>query len=127
MGASNRARPDAPNHWARRSDWDPLSSGAIEVLVVEAVSGEPVSAEFPAKQGKNREIPCIRPEAHRHLPPNRLFSQPFLAKFPSNKNRELSDRNREDLGGNRGFTILLGICGPLRLTGCAFEPLCRCR
>ncbi len=76
-------------------------------MVVEAVWSELVSTGFPVQQGKNREISCVRLGFRPHAPSNRLLQLPFLAQFPSNRNREFSDRNREDLGGNREFEVPL--------------------
>ncbi len=64
-------------------------------VVVDAVSSEPVSAEFPVKQGKNREFsqnhPLIRPVG----PSNTLVSLVFWVEFPKHRNREFFQRNRE--------------------------------
>ncbi len=70
-------------------------------MVVQGVSSEPVSAEFPVKQGKNREF------SQNHLlirpidPSNTLESRVFLVEFPKNRNREYFQRNREFNPRNR--------------------------
>ncbi len=70
-------------------------------LAVEAVCSEPVSAEFPVKQGINREFsqnhPIIRPIG----PSNTLVSLVFSVKFPKHRNREFFLRNREFIPRNR--------------------------
>ncbi len=64
-------------------------------VVVQAVSSEPVSAEFPVIQGKNREFSqnhsLIRPARLS----NRLVSQVFSVEFPKHRNREFFWPNRE--------------------------------
>ena len=69
-------------------------------VVVQAVCSEPVSAEFPVKQGKNREFsqnhPLIRPVGRS----NRLVSLVFSVEFPKRRNREFFQRNRELSGGS---------------------------
>ncbi len=70
-------------------------------VAVEAVSSEPVSAEFPVKQGINREFlqnhPLIRPVG----PSNTLVSRVFLVEFPKHRNREFFWPNREFYSRNR--------------------------
>ncbi len=73
----------------------------VEIMAVDAVCSEPVSAEFPVKQVKNREFsqnhPLIRPVGRS----NRLGSQVFSVEFPKRRNRELFQRNREFHPRNR--------------------------
>ncbi len=68
---------------------------------MDAVWCEPVSAEFPVKQGKNREFsqnhPIIRPIG----PSNRLVSLVLLVEFPKHRNREFFQGNREFNSWNR--------------------------
>ncbi len=70
---------------------------------MQAVSSEPVSVEFPVKQGINREFlqnhPLIRPVG----PSNRLISQVLLVEFPKNRTREFFWPNREFNPQNREF------------------------
>ncbi len=94
--------------------------------MVLAVSSEPVSAEFPVKQGINREFsqnhPFIRPVGAS----NTLVSLVFWVEFPKHRNREFFGRTGNlirgtgnYLGGSgnhpavrRSFT--LGACNPPR-------------
>ncbi len=68
---------------------------------MDAVSSEPVPAEFPVKQGINREFsqnhPIIRPVG----PSNTLVSLVFWVEFPKHRNREFFQRNREFNSWNR--------------------------
>ena len=57
-------------------------------LVQQAVSSEPVSADFPVKQGKNREIVRISPKKGPNRFDNILISLGILRKFPKKYNRE---------------------------------------
>ncbi len=70
-------------------------------MVVDAVSSEPVSVEFPVKQGINREFsqnhPIIRPVGAS----NTLVSLVFWVEFPKHRNREFFQRNREFNPSNR--------------------------
>ena len=70
-------------------------------VVVDAVSSEPVSAEFPVKQGINREFlqnhPLISPVGAS----NTLVSLVFWVEFPKHRNREFFQRNREFYPWNR--------------------------
>ncbi len=69
--------------------------------MVDAVPSEPVSAEFPVKQGINREFsrnhPIIRPIG----PSNSLVSLVFCVEFPKHWNKEIFQRNREFNPWNR--------------------------
>ncbi len=80
-------------------------------MVVDAVSSEPVSGEFPVKQGKNREFsrnhPIIRPIG----PSNTLVSLVFCVEFPKHRNREYFQRNREFNSWNRELSNYLGGSG----------------
>ncbi len=66
-----------------------------------AVSSEPVSDEFPVKQGKNREYsqnhPLIRPVG----PSNRLVLLVFSVEFPKHRIREFFQLIREFNSRNR--------------------------
>ncbi len=64
-------------------------------MAVEAVSSEPVSAEFPVKQGKNREFLQNHPKIRPVGPSNTLISRVFWVEFPKHRNREFFQRNRE--------------------------------
>ena len=63
--------------------------------MVEAVSSEPVSTDFPVKQGKNREIVRISPQKCPNLSDNILISRGILSEFPKEYNREIFQPNRE--------------------------------
>ena len=115
MARKSRFRP-SPSHGCRQCPGQtPRNCGvsaacvhgprfAGKRVVVEAVSSEPVSAEFPVKQGINREfsqnhplIRLIRPIG----PSNTLVSLVFWDEFPKNRNREFFRRNREFNPWNR--------------------------
>ncbi len=64
-------------------------------MVVDAVSSEPVSAEFPVKQGINREFSQNHPLIRLVEPSNRLVSLAYWVEFPKHRNREYFQRNRE--------------------------------
>ncbi len=69
--------------------------------MVQAVCSEPVSADFPVKQGINREFlqnhPFIRPVGAS----NTLVLRVFSVKFPKDRNREFFWPNREFNPRNR--------------------------
>ena len=62
---------------------------------------EPVSVEFPVKQGKNREYSQNHPLIHPVGPSNRLVLQVFSVEFPKHRNREFFQLNREFNSRNR--------------------------
>jgi hypothetical protein len=64
-------------------------------VVVQGVSSEPVSPDFPVKQGKNREFSRIWPADRRLTWSKRLDFRNFSAKFPKRRNREIIYPNRE--------------------------------
>ena len=64
-------------------------------LAVEAVSSEPVSANFPVKQGKNREFFQCWGILSILIRSNTLELQQFLSNFPTHQNREFKLLNRE--------------------------------
>jgi hypothetical protein len=68
---------------------------------VDAVLSEPVSIDFPVKQGINREFSQNHPSMRPIGPSNRLVSLAFWAKFPKHRNREYFQRNREFNPWNR--------------------------
>ena len=70
-------------------------------VVRRAVSRELVSGDFPVKQGKYREYSQNWPMMGRIWRSNRLISLGYLAKFPSQRNREFFRPNRERIGWNR--------------------------
>ncbi len=70
-------------------------------MVEDAVSSEPVSAEFPVKQGKNREFSRNHPKICPIRPSNTLVSLVFWVEFPEHRNREYFHRNREFYPWNR--------------------------
>ncbi len=70
-------------------------------VVVQAVRSEPVSAEFPVKQGINREFLRNHPVIRPFLISNTLVSLVYFAKFPKHRNREFFQRNREFNPWNR--------------------------
>jgi hypothetical protein len=57
-------------------------------MVRHGVSSEPVSADFPVKQGKYREILRITPESGPRALRNILIFQLFSVEFPTRRNRE---------------------------------------
>ena len=73
-------------------------------LVVQAVRSEPVSTEFPVKQGKNREFSRISPSKSPNHACNILKSYRFLAQFPKKHNRENFPPNRELIQRSREFS-----------------------
>ena len=74
-----------------------------EVVAVDAVSIEPVSADFPVNQGKYREISRITPESDPRALRSALIFLLFFANFPKRHNREFSESNREFWARNREF------------------------
>jgi hypothetical protein len=60
-----------------------------EWVVVDAVSSEPVSGNFPVKQGKNREFLRIWADSRHEAPYKMLNSGHFSSQFPKKLNREL--------------------------------------
>ncbi len=70
-------------------------------LAVQAVCSEPVSAEFPVKQGKNREFSQNHPIIGPIKPSNSLVSLVFWVEFPKLRNREFFWTNREFNPRNR--------------------------
>ncbi len=69
--------------------------------MVDAVSSEPVSADFPDKQGINREFSQNRPLIRPVGPSNTLVSLVFWVEFPKHRNRVFFQRNREFYPWNR--------------------------
>ncbi|MCH8154938.1 MAG: hypothetical protein IH786_06695 [Proteobacteria bacterium] len=65
------------------------------MLAVQGVSSEPVSPEFPVKQGKNREFSQNQAVMGRIGCSNELLSHVFLVEFPKHRNREFFQPNRE--------------------------------
>ncbi len=65
------------------------------MLAVQGVSSEPVSPEFPVKQGKNREFSQNQAVLGRIGCSNELLSHVFLLEFPKHRNREIFQPNRE--------------------------------
>ncbi len=72
----------------RRRGKNPKSNIFNGLMVVEAVLSEPVSAEFPVKQGKNREFFQNQAVLGRIGCSNELLSHVFLLEFPKHRNRE---------------------------------------
>ena len=70
-------------------------------LAVGAVSGETVAAEFPVRQGKNREFSRNHPFIRPIVPSNALVSLVFWVDFPKHRNRDFFQRNREFYPCNR--------------------------
>ncbi len=70
-------------------------------MAVQGVSSEPVSADFPVKQGKNREFLRITPESGPRTRGNALIFPLFLVEFPTRRNREFFQPNREFSRDNR--------------------------
>ncbi len=68
---------------------------------MQRVSSEPVSPEFPVKQGKNREFSRITLELGPRTRRNALIFLLFLAEFPKHWNREFKSQNREFKSQNR--------------------------
>ena len=62
---------------------------------MQAVCCEPVSPEFPVKQGKYREFAQITPKSGPHVLYKDLNFLVLLVEFPTRRNRELFRRNRE--------------------------------
>jgi hypothetical protein len=85
----------------------------LKSLVVEAVICEPVSIEFPAKQGKNREISCFSAAllvsgAHlrlksKHLLPISLSFGAGKCMAPSREFFELSGKAASGLSVSVAF------------------------
>ena len=65
------------------------------LLAVQGVSSEPVSLEFPVKQGKNREFSQNRGILSVLISRKVLELRQFLSNFPTHKNREFKSLNRE--------------------------------
>ncbi len=80
-------------------------------VVVDAVPSEPVSAEFPDKQGINREFSRNHPIIGPNRPSNSLVSLVFWVEFPRRRNREYFQRNREFNSWNRELSNYLGGSG----------------
>ncbi len=70
-------------------------------MAVQGVSSEPVSPEFPVKQGKNREFSQNQAMLGRIGCSNELLSRVFLLEFPKHRNREIFQPNREFKPQNR--------------------------
>jgi hypothetical protein len=64
-------------------------------VAVQGVWSEPVSADFPVKQGKNREISQNWGVLSVLNLPNVLELRQFFSNFPTYKNREFKLLNRE--------------------------------
>ncbi len=62
---------------------------------MQAVRSEPVSADFPVKQGINREFSRNRPIMTRIGRSNGLISQGYFAEISTQRNREIFWPNRE--------------------------------
>ncbi len=83
-------------------------------MVVQAVCCEPVSPEFPVKQGKNREFSRNRPKMASIWRSNDLISQGYLTEFPTKRNREIFRPNRNIKLRNREFTNLQSLLSGTR-------------
>ncbi len=68
---------------------------------MDAVSSELVSADFPVKQGINREFSQNHPLFGPIRLSNSLVSLVFWVEFPKHRNREYFQRNREFNSWNR--------------------------
>ncbi len=94
-----RKAPRIPGEWRRECDSRSLRAQRTDLLAVQAVWSEPVSAarapEFPVKQGKNREISQNRGIMSVLISRNVLELRQFLSNFPTYKNREFKSLNRE--------------------------------
>jgi hypothetical protein len=84
-------------------------------MAVQGVWSEPVSAEFPVKQGKNREFYQNWGILSVSISRTVLELRQFLSDFPTHKNREIKSLNREIFRVNR--EILLDIREPITLSG----------
>ncbi len=76
-----------------------------DLLAVQAVSSEPVSGDFPVKQGIYREISGIWPANRYFIWSKPLGSLVLFAKFPKLDNREFSKPNREIFARSREIKI----------------------
>ncbi len=135
MARKSRFRP-SPGHGCRQCPGQPPRNCGVSAacvhgswfagkrVVVDAVSSEPVSAEFPVKQGINREFsqnhPLIRPVGAS----NTLVSLAFRVEFPKHRNREFFQRNREFNLRNRELSgwIREPPCGPPQLQIGGLQP-----
>jgi hypothetical protein len=70
--------------------------------VVQGVSSEPVSADFPVMQGNYREFSRIRPESALQTCCKPLNFLVLSAKFPTLRKRELNQCIRQ-VTGNLSF------------------------
>ncbi len=110
-----------------RASW--WSRGRGRSICLSARSaGAPVSADFPVKQGKNREFlqnhPLIRPIG----PSNTLVSRIFSVEFPKHRNREFFSGTGNLIRGTGNYlggsgnnpavrrSFKLGACNPRDLT-----------
>ncbi len=81
-----------------------VNSGEF-LLGVQAVYSEPVSADFPVKQGKYREFSRLLPEPRRFAWSKLLDSLVLFIDFPKQHHREFSKPNREIFARSREFKI----------------------
>ncbi len=112
LARKSRIRP-SPGHGRRQCPGQtPRNRGASAAcihgprfagkwVVVQAVSSEPVSADFPVIQGKNREFSENQAVMDRIRCSNQLISHVFLIEFPKHRNREIFQPNRKFKSRNR--------------------------
>jgi hypothetical protein len=116
--AQNLCRREGPQRAANRtpsSNPTRFLCDINDLLAVQGVRSEPVSADFPVKQGKNREISRITPESGPRALHNALIFLLFLAEFPTRWNREFFGRNRELFARNRELHFPVGFRQLVRL------------
>ncbi len=93
-----------------------------DLVVLQAVSSEPVSGDFPVKQGKYREILRITPESGPRALCNALIFLRFLVEFPTRRNREIFWAEQGLLSLEQGNSSRIRERPHAATTGSGYEP-----